>query len=211
MARLPTGLGGKEPTDLYTRALAILGAVNPSSRVSRAVRVKTAKSGLRTETRVSISDRYPAFGGDATLEVTTDGLRLPSDRFRDLQAREKIQATRHKDKGRVAYFVLNGEVLAAISFHVDSARSVPFLVRAVAVRDDSTEARAVAVAAAAILTAYIQEASRKDNREGRLGMLLEKTQDPTPARTIGFKPAAAPAAVSLDGRRYLALDEAGDQ
>jgi hypothetical protein len=160
---------------------------------------------------VSIADRYPAFGGDVTLEVTTDGLRLPSDRFHDLQARERIQATRHKNKGRVVNAILNGEVLAAISFHVDPARSVPFLVTAVAVRDDSTEARAVAVAAAAILTAYVQAASRKDKREGRLGMLVEQTQDATLPRTLGFKPAAAPAAVSLDGRRYLALGETDDR
>lgn len=185
----------------------------PSGRVRTAVSIKRTQNSRETETRVQIEDRFPGgpwfARGPITWHVTTQGQRLPSEHFGATTARSRIQATKHKKKERVIYAIQQREVVVGMSFHVDEDLRLPFIVTALAVRTDSTEARAMSLSCAGWLLAYLLEASDQDRRPHAVGTKLEMTEDDTDFRAIGFTSARVPPGLSLGGGRYLEMTSRG--
>jgi hypothetical protein len=197
--------GAWEPIQVIARAFARVR----TPPLSRGISVTEHSTPLGTETHVHVRDRLPRgwlHFGPATIVIETGGHRLPANLFTGSH-RDAVQRTRNKKKGRVLY-AMDVELavpIAAVAFHVDDHRGVPFVVTAAALRSDSPEAHALSAGLARCLLSYLAEASFSNSRSRSVGLTLEPTEDDSPYTLIGFAPATKPPELAGGGARYYLL------
>ena len=137
------------------------------------------------------------------LKVTSAPVRLKPSHFGPA-AGEVNQTSAKGHRRTLTCSHSEGDVLAAISFHLDADARAPLLVTAIAVIEGPAPAseRSLGLAAAAILLHYLQMAAVEYGRPHRIGYA------PPPgnraiATLLGFLPTHAPSAYAQAGSRYM--------
>jgi hypothetical protein len=170
--------------------------------LAAAVRIKTNGG-----TRITIEDtipRAPFRRRGRGWRITTSAHFLRRDHFPNETARRGVAYNEQKARGRTLYCVSAGErgshargqVVAALSWHVDERAPAPILVTNLVVRGDSAEARALSLAAAAWMLAYLLEVAARTGRPEEIGVEIDTQPNAGDFRAVGFRPASTPAAYS---------------
>lgn len=163
----------------------------------------------RDETTISIEMPVPwppfARRGHG-CRITTTPLALRIDHFPQNAARRGVSLNKEKKRGRVLYCQQlrepsskhpdapkRGQVLAALSFHIDKDARAPVVVTHLAIRGDSDKARALSLAAAGWMMFFLLEVARQEGRPDEVGVQIAKQPNPDDFDAIGFRPAPAPA------------------
>ncbi|MGN6379624.1 MAG: hypothetical protein ACTHNU_11785 [Gaiellales bacterium] len=187
--------------------------VKGRGRIAAAVRVEQ-----NGETKVRIQDGFPYLPffrkrGRPSFRVSMTGFLTsthfgPSATEGSRTARGKVNRNQHKSRGRVVFLTLidsdgNEEELAALLFHIDDASEAPVILRAVALRTDSTEMNDFSRAGAGWLLAYLVEVSRQHRQIEEVGADEGRTGNVELLRSLGFRPRMEPRRLPLVGQ-YLA-------
>ena len=85
-----------------------------------------------------------------------------------------------------------GQVLAALSFHIDPAPLAPLIVNNLAIRGDTLDHRDLSRAAAGWMMFYLLEVARQDSRPLEVGVEISTQPNRDDFVAIGFRPAATP-------------------
>jgi hypothetical protein len=133
-----------------------------------------------------------------------DDLALSPTHFSDETARRGIAHNDQKARGRTLYCVSaaehgsheRGQVVAALSWHVDERKSAPILITNLAIRGDSLDARTLSLAAAAWTLAYLLEVAAQTGRPDEVGVEIDTQPNREDFRAIGFRAATTPVAYS---------------
>jgi hypothetical protein len=225
---LRTGLSGRylpghfprDRQDAYTTAIR-----NVRSEIHAFFRRYVAPGGLvgavrvthrDGETYVDIDDDVPRLPFNRRRpgwRATTASVLLRSDQFPETTATRGIHFNDDKDRGRTLYLLhrpqgerkdrsYRGQIVAALSFHIDKDSNAPLLVTNLAIRGDSDEHAALSRAAAGWLMAYLLEVARQDGRPNEVGVEIDTQPNEDDFVAIGFRPASTPAAYTA---RYWAF------
>jgi hypothetical protein len=218
---LQTGLSGPLPAraafprdrqDAYTTAIR-----NVRSEIHAFFRRYVAPSGLAGAVRVTQRDRETYVDVDDDVprlpfnrrrpgwKASTASVLLRSDQFPERTATRGIHFNDGKDRGRTLYLRHNpqgerrersyrGQIVAALSFHIDEDSNAPVLVTNLAIRGDSDEHTALSRAAGGWLMAYLLEVARQDGRPNEVGVEINTQPNKHDFVAIGFRPAPTPAA-----------------
>lgn len=169
------------------------------------------------ETFVEIDDllpRLPFTRREAGWSVTTKPALLRSDHFPDKSPRSGIHFNDDKDRGRTVYLhhrppqrgrreaSYRGQLVAALSFHIDTDRAASLVVNNLAIRGDTPDHTDLSRAAAGWMMAYLLEVARQDSRPPEIGVEIATQPNPDDFAAIGFRPAPTPAAYAAP---YLAF------
>jgi hypothetical protein len=165
-----------------------------------AVRVKTDGG-----TSVTVEDaipRAPFRRRGRAWRITTSSHFLRRDHFPIETERRGVAYNDQKARGRTLYCVsaaergshARGQVVAALSWHVDERADAPLLITNLAIRGDSADARSLSLAAAAWMLAYLLEVAARTGRPEEIGVEIDTQPNADDFSAIGFRPASAPAA-----------------
>jgi hypothetical protein len=168
--------------------------------LAAAVRVKTNGG-----TRITIEDtipRAPFRRRGRGWRITTSSHFLRRDHFPNETARRGVAYNDQKARGRTLYCVsaaergsqARGQVVAALSWHVDERRDAPILITNLVIRGDSADARSLSLAAAAWMLAYLLEVAVRTGRPEEIGVEIDTQPNADDLRATGFRPASTPAA-----------------
>lgn len=169
------------------------------------------------KTSVSISHRLPPLpfnlGKPDRWWVTNEFNILVSSQFGDDAARAVIDADGLKERRRALYLLdlVRDEVVAALSFHIDSDATLPIKIRAVVTRTDGDERwRAFSQAWLSWLFPYIHEVARKSGRPAFLSAeVMAGSANDELFRALGFREHEPPPGYVPLGDTYLALRPRG--
>jgi hypothetical protein len=170
--------------------------------LAAAVRVRTNGG-----TRITIEDtipRAPFRRRGRGWRITTSSHFLRSHHFPNETARRGVAYNDQKSRGRALFCVsatergsqARGQVVAALSWHVDERAAAPILITNLVIRGDSAEARSLSLAAAAWMLAYLLEVAARTGRSEEIGVEIDTQPNADDFRAIGFRPASTPAAFS---------------
>lgn len=169
------------------------------------------------KTEVEIDDvmpRLPFRGREAGWRATTKPLLLRSDHFPETTARRGIHFNDGKDRGRTLYLShipprrerredsYRGQLVAALSWHVDDDPAAPLIVTNLAIRGDTAAHTDLSRAGAGWLMAYLLEIARLTGRLHEIGVEIAKQPNDADFAAVGFRSAATPAVYSSP---YLAF------
>jgi len=168
--------------------------------LAAAVRVKTNGG-----TRITIEDtipRAPFRRRGRGWRITTSSHFLRRDHFPNETARRGVAYNDQKARGRTLYCVsaiergshARGQVVAALSWHVDERSAAPILITNLVIRGDSADARSLSLAAAAWMLAYLLEVAARTGRSEEIGVEIDTQPNVDDFRAISFRPASTPAA-----------------
>ncbi len=139
---------------------------------------------------------------------------LRSTHFPATTPRTGIHHDAGKDRGRTVYLrhrpphrarhdaAYRGQVLAALSFHIDPAADAPLLVTNLAIRGDTPHHRDLSRSAAGWLMFYLLEVAHQDGRPPEIGVEILTQPNSDDFEAIDFRPAATPPAYASP---YLAF------
>jgi hypothetical protein len=170
--------------------------------LAAAVRVRT-NGGTSIKVEDSIP-RAPFRRRGRGWRITTTSHFLRRDHFPDETARRGVAHNDQKARGRTLYCVsaaehgshARGQVVAALSWHVDERKSAPILITNLAIRGDSPDARGLSLAAAAWTLAYLLEVAAQTGRPDEVGVEIDTQPNREDFRAIGFRAASTPVAYS---------------
>lgn len=182
--------------------------------VRRRVTVNVAADG---KTWVSVSHRLPPLpfrvAKPSRWRVTNEFNIVLSGQFADDEARAVVDSDGLKERGRALYLVdlMRDEVVAALSFHVDSDNTLPIKIRAVLVRTDGDERwRAFSQAWLSWLFPYVHEVARQSGRPGFLSAeVVAGSASQDRFKTLGFHENDPPPGYTPRGDSYLVLRPRG--
>jgi hypothetical protein len=168
--------------------------------LAAAVRVKTNGG-----TSITIEDtipRPPFRRRGRGWRITTSSHFLRRDQFPNGTARRGVAYNDQKSRGRTLYCVsatergshARGQVMAALSWHVDERAHAPILITNLVLRGDSVDARSLSLAAAAWMLAYLLEVAARTGRPDEIGVEIDTQPNADDFRAIGFRAASTPAA-----------------
>ena len=168
--------------------------------LAAAVRVKT--NGGTSITIEGTIPRAPFRRRGRGWRITTNSHFLRRDHFPNETARRGVAYNDQKARGRTLYCVsaaehgseARGQVVAALSWHVDERTQAPILITNLAVRGDDADARALSLAAAAWMLAYLLEVAARTGRPAEIGVEIDTQPNADDFRAIGFRSASTPAA-----------------
>jgi hypothetical protein len=169
--------------------------------VAAAVRLRTnGGTSIRVEDTIP---RAPFRKRGRGWRITTASHFLRRDHFLDETARRGVAYNDQKARGRTLYCVSaaehgssseRGQVVAALSWHVDERRNAPLLITNLVIRGDSPDARSLSLAAAAWMLAYLLEVAAQTGRPDEIGVEIDTQPNSDDFRAIGFRAASAPVA-----------------
>jgi hypothetical protein len=169
------------------------------------------------ETFVTIDDvlpRLPFTRREAGWSVTTKTALLRSDHFLEKTARSGIHFNDEKDRGRTVYLhhrpaqrerrevSYRGQMVAALSLHIDKDAAAPLIVNNLAIRGDTPDHTDLSRAAAGWMMAYLLEVARQDSRPPEIGVEIDTQPNANDFVMIGFRSTSTPAAYAAP---YLAF------
>jgi len=136
-------------------------------------------------------------------EITTEPQVLRTDHFREKAPRDGVAHNKDKKRGRVLYCkqlidtrkkggLKRGQIIAALSWHIDPATNAPILITNLAIREDADDARAISRAAAGWMLAYLLEAAQQDGRPSEIGVEIDEHPNRDDFTTIGSNPRRPP-------------------
>jgi hypothetical protein len=134
--------------------------------------------------------------------ITTTSHFLRRDHFPNDTARRGVAYNDQKARGRTLYCVsaaereshTRGQVVAALSWHVDERTTAPILITNLVIRGDGADAQALSLAAAAWMLAYLLEVAARTGRPGEIGVEIDTQPNADDFSAIGFRAASAPPA-----------------
>lgn len=147
------------------------------------------------KTHVTIDHTIPVSSPDgARWRITTTPQYLPKEWFHQ-GARLKIEKA-STDRGRAIYCIDvtrgGGEVVAALSYHVDSNTRYPLIVTAIAFRKDRPELWQESRVAAWIAKRYVHALARKLRRHAHLDFASDSHRPAEDVPSIGFREVPPP-------------------
>ena len=162
------------------------------SLLAEQVRVKRVGSAFGERCIVSIDHRIPTNPGvPEGVRITTQVQRvfLPSSHF-DADVRKKLKEA-SRERGRAVYCIDRalGEVVAAVSYHVDEDQARPILITAIGLRIDDPRLSGVSRAMAWLLLQYICEVACQSGRGDFVDLDAPKSASEEELRGLGFRPA----------------------
>jgi hypothetical protein len=95
-----------------------------------------------------------------------------------------------------------GQLVAALSLHIDKDATAPVIVNNLAIRGDTPDHTDLSRAAAGWMMAYLLEVARQDNRPLEVGVEIDTQPNRDDFEAIGFRPSATPPAYTAP---YLAF------
>jgi hypothetical protein len=167
--------------------------------LAAAVRVKTnGGTSIRVEDTIP---RAPFRKRGRGWRITTASHFLRRDHFLDETARRGVAYNDQKARGRTLYCVSaagsaygRGQVVTALSWHVDERRNAPLLITNLVIRGDTPDARSLSLTAAAWMLAYLLEVAAQTGRPDEIGVEIDTQPNSNDFRVIGFRAASAPVA-----------------
>ena len=171
---------------------------------------------VQGQTRVEIEDEIPHLSPRhlhrPRYRITTQRLFLDPAAHKNRTQRHEIMRDATKARGRALFCqdLRRAHVLAAVSFHIDKARSHPVLVTDLSLSQLSAHDNAMALFAAHTLLSYLLEVAAKDGRPGEIGFVPPNATQRDLAGAIGFAPCPRPSVVSGPGT-YMCFRRADDQ
>jgi len=169
------------------------------------------------ETFIEIEDvlpRLPFTKRGAGWVVKTKTAFLNSSHFPEKTPRTGIHFNDGKDRGRTVYLLhrpspherrersYRGQVVAALSLHIDKDATAPVIVNNLAIRGDTPDHTDLSRAAAGWMMAYLLEVARQDNRPLEVGVEIDTQPNRDDFEAIGFRPSVTPPAYTAP---YLAF------
>lgn len=211
----PVDSGGVRPPPYPDHNMAELETLKTwlgeiTETVPAQVNVREMEQGAGPQTVVAIDHRLPCRleAHSAGWRVSTSPTFLPAAHFSS-HARHVLK-TASAARGRTLYChdVLSGEVVAALSYHIDERPHFPVMVTAIGLRiDGSTNAFLAhrSLAGALLLKQYLHAIAAKTGRGDFVDLDLAEGPSPDLVQALGFR--AAPKVKGFrPGGRHLRQD-----
>jgi L-amino acid N-acyltransferase YncA len=173
----------------------------PISGIREAVVVTTRKTKTGTETTVKIDHRIPesAAGRSARWRISTSPSHLPVGAFENAA---RVNTRSAEGRAITCIDVITNATVAAVAYHIDTARR-PVLLQAAAVRSDPSMTDQ-SNGCVLILKSYLHEIARKLGRHGVVAHITStRAEERNYIDRFGFRPAALPASWTRYGTIYL--------
>lgn len=160
-------------------------------RLDKQVHISVQGTSYGDRTAVRIDHRIPAVGGgNDGWRITTNKQFLPLAHF-DRRVREKINQAA-LERGRRLYCIdlSTGEVIAAMSYHIDNSTRLPVFLTALGLRIDATPTGDLydrSRGGAYLLKQYVHEIAQQIERDGYVHVDADNVDAIRDLTDLGFR------------------------